>query len=119
MFELLLAFMPDEALPVIIAGLGLFLILGIISRSFAFSILGTIILFALLSPFIDAMFDSLPLWLLLLIMLVAGFSLLRFVMSALFGREATGHFLGEVLFAIFAMPFRLLGYLIRGRRRAL
>lgn len=119
MFELLLAFLPDQAYPAIIAGLGLALILGIVSRSFVFSILGTIILFALLSPFIDALFDSLPLWLLLLIMLIVGFSLLRFVMSTLFGKEATGHILGALLITLFAMPFRLLGYLIRGRRRAI
>lgn len=117
MFELLLAFLPDQALPLIIVGLGLALILGIISRSFAFSILGTVILFAILSPFIDALFDSLPLWLLILLMLFFGLSLLKLVMNTLFGREATGHFLGELLFAIFAMPFRLLGHLIRGRRR--
>lgn len=116
MIELLWAFLPDEALPVIIVGLGLALIIGIISRSVVFSILGTIILFALLSPFIDALFDSLPLWLLLLSMLVVGFSLLKLMMNTLFGREATGHFLGELLFAIFAMPFRLFGHFIRGRR---
>ena len=118
MLELLLAFMPDEALPVIIVGLGFALILGIISRSVVFSILGTIILFALLSPFIDALFDSLPLWLLLLIMLIVGFTLLKFVMTTLFGKEATGHVLGQLLMAIFILPFRILGLLIRGRRRA-
>ena len=118
MFELILAFMPDQAYPAIIAGLGLALILGIISRSVVFSILGTIILFALLSPFIDTLFDSLPLWLLLLIMLVVGFTLLKFVMTTLFGKEATGHVLGQLLMAIFTLPFRILGLLIRGRRRA-
>lgn len=117
MFELLFAFLPDEALPVIIVGLGLALILGIISRSVVFSILGTIILFAILSPFIDALFDSLPLWLLLLIMLFVGFSLLKLIMNTLFGREATGHLLGRFLYKVFAMPFRLIGHLIRGRRR--
>lgn len=116
MFELLLAFLPDQAYPVLITGIGLALILGIITRSAAFSILGTIILFALLSPFIDALFDMLPLWLLLLIMLWVGFTLFRFVIGGLFGREAAGHFMGRVLYDIFILPFRVVGYIFRRGR---
>ncbi len=117
MKELLLLLLPDEALPLIIAGLGIALILGIINRRVVFNLLGIVILFSLLSPFIDSLFESLPLWLLLLLSLGFAFSILKLVLNTVFGKEATGNFLGRVLFEIFALPFRCIGLLFRWRRR--
>jgi prepilin signal peptidase PulO-like enzyme (type II secretory pathway) len=116
---LLIALMPDEALPIVIVGIGIALILGIINRKTAFSFLAIIIIFMLLIPFIDALFESLPLWLLLLLMVGFSFIILRLILNTILGREVTGHFLGTLLFTIFSLPFRLIGYLFRGRGRGI
>ncbi|MBE0427247.1 MAG: hypothetical protein IBX72_11470 [Nitrospirae bacterium] len=116
MRTLLLAFLLDGFLPVLLIFVGLGLIFGIISRQRAINLVGIIVLFALLCPFVYALFDHLSLWLLLLI--TAGFIVCigRVVLNAFFGKGATDHFVGQVMFAMFALPFRLLGAFFRRRR---
>lgn len=116
MQSLLLTFIPDEAFVVLIALLGLALILGILSRQVVFSILGTIILIALLSPFIEALFDSLPLWLVLTIAFIFILSIGRAILTLLFGKGATEHLVGSIIYSIFTMPFRFVGFILRGGR---
>lgn len=113
---LLFTLMPDGILPVVLVFLGLALILGIVSRKSAFNFVGIIILFALLSPFVVSLFDSFPTWLVLLVFGVVLLSLARGVLSSLFGKGATDQFVGQVMYAVFALPFRLLGNLFRRRR---
>jgi hypothetical protein len=116
MGTLLLAFMPDNFLIVVLVFVGIALTLGIFSRHRAFSYVKIIVLFALLSPFLYAIFDQLPAWLLILIMIGFVFSIARVLLNALFGMGATDQFVGQVMFALFAMPFRIIGNMIRGRR---
>lgn len=113
----ILAWMPEEAYPVILVFIGIALIIGLINRQKAFALVGLIILFALLGPFISRLFDSLPLWITLLLIVVLFLILARAVLNLLFGRRATDHFVGELMFAVFLMPFRFLAYMFRPRRR--
>jgi hypothetical protein len=114
---MLLAWLPESFFPLLIVGIGFALILGIISRQRAFGFIGFIVLFLLISPFVYALFDQLPVWLLLAIFVVVIFSAFRAILGFCFGKGATDQFVGQVMFAAFSMPFRLLGRLFQGRRR--
>ena len=116
MRTLLLTLMPDSFIPVLIVFTGLALILGIVTRQKAFGFIGLLLLLVFLTPFADALFSALPLWLLLLVGGVFVFSLFRGVLTAMFGRGATDQFVGQCMFAVFTWPFRLIGYLFRRRR---
>lgn len=116
MLSLLLTFILDEAFIVVIVLLGFALILRILSRQVVFGLLGTIILIALLAPFIEALFDNLPLWLVLTIAFIFFLSIGRTIVALLFGKGATDHFVGSIMYGIFTMPFRFIGYILRGGR---
>lgn len=116
MKTLLVALMPDGLLPVLIAFTGLALILGIITKKAAFSFVWIIILLVFFTPFIDAVFESLPLWLVLMIVAAFIISIIKVVMHAIFGKAVTTEFMGHLLYDLFLLPFRLIGYLFRGRR---
>jgi len=113
---LLLAFLPDNFLVILLIFVGIALIFGIFSRHKAFNFVKIIVIFALLSPFLYAIFDQLPAWLLILIMIGFIFSIARVLLNALFGKGATDQFVGQVMFALFAMPFRIIGNILRRRR---
>ena len=116
MKTLLWTFMPDGMLPVILVFTGLALILGIVSRKAAFSFVGLIILLALFTPFIESIFDSLPLWLTVLFMAAFLICIIKAVMHAIFGKAATAEFMGHLMYDVFLLPFRLVGHLLRRRR---
>jgi hypothetical protein len=116
MRTLLLTLMPDSFIPVLIVFTGLALILGIVTRQAAFGFIGLLLLLVVLTPFADALFAALPLWLLLLFGGFFIFTIFRRVLELAFGREAAGHFIGSLLYLFFTCPFRLVGYLIRRRR---
>ena len=111
MTSLLFAFMPDHMFFLVIMAVGIGLMIGLVSKSTAFGIIASIVLYLLLSPCIGAILDLLPLWLLLLLMVFFA------LMGALFGRRATGHFMGHLMWFVFTLPFRMLGYVFGGRRR--
>lgn len=117
MKELLFLLIPESALPLLIVLIGIALMLGMLSRATAFNILGLIILFALLMPFIDSIFDILPLWALLLIMIVFILSIIRGVLSIFFGKGATDQFIGMIMFALYILPFRIICSIFRVMRR--
>lgn len=101
--------MPDGALPVLLVLTGLALIFGILTRKAAFSFVGVILLLAFFTPFVEAFIQSLPLWLTIMIGFVFIFSVVKVVFYGLFGKGATDQFLGQVLYGVFTLPFRLLG----------
>ena len=112
--------LPDEALPLVIAGAGLALLIGIITRKVAFHFIGMILLSLLLAPFIESFMSEIPLPITLLIMVLLGLSLLRGIASIFLGKEAASHLVGSlaadavrlVLKALF-LPFRLLWWCLR------
>ena len=116
MGTLLLAFLPENFLLILLIFIGIALMFGIFSRQKAFGFIKIIVLFALLSPFLYAIFDQLPAWLLILILIGFIFSVARVLLGALFGKGATDQFMGQVMFALFAMPFRAIGAFLKRRR---
>ena len=117
MSSLLLAFLPVSLIPLLMVCTGLALVLGIISRRAAFGFIGFLLLIVIFTPFVEALFNSLPLWLILVFMVGLVFSLFTGVLRTVFGRGATDHFVGQLMYAVFTMPFRFIGYLIGRRRR--
>ena len=115
--SMLFALLPDNALVLVIMAIGIGLIIGIFSRKAAFGYMGMIILYALLSPFIDSLFDILPLWLVLLLLVVFILGILRVGLNIFFGKRSTDYFVGLFMWNLFVLPFRFIGHLFGVRRR--
>ena len=113
----ILALLPDRTFILVIVFVAIALIIGLVTRRVAFSIIGTLILFALLGPFFDSLFDALPLWILLIMIVVFFLSIGRFIRGGLFGKGATDEFVGHFMWAVFSLPFRLIGRVLSRRRR--
>jgi hypothetical protein len=122
--SLLWALIPDEALILVIAAIGIGLILRIISGRTAVSLIGGIALMVLLAPFVEALFASLPWWLTLLLFAGLVLSVLRGLSSVVLGERASDHMVGTLasdvvrfcfvgFFQLLFMPFRLIGWLFR------
>lgn len=75
----ILSFLPEEAYPLVIAGLGLGLMIGLVSRSTVLGVLGGLLTSILLGPVIEAVMEELPGWVLLL----GGLVVLRQVLAPL------------------------------------
>ena len=116
----LLFWLPDEAAVLVIAGIGMALMLGIMSRGAAFRSLGLLCLSLVLSPFIGALVGVIPtLWLVPLVVVVA-LSMFRTGVTALIGQGATEHMVGSLaatvvrgVFVFLFLPFRLAFALVR------
>lgn len=122
--NLLWALIPDQALILVIAAIAIGLMLRIVSRRGAMALLGSIILMLLLEPLIQAIFDLLPWWLVLLILGFFVMSMVRSLFSTLLGTRATDHMVGilaadlvrsslSAFFRFLTMPFRIAGWLLR------
>jgi len=122
--NLIWAFLPDEALVLVIVAIGFGLMVGIIRVRTAASLLGGLFLITLLGPFVEMLFESLPSWLTLMVLALICLSLLRAFLGLVLGRRASDHVVGilaadvvrfcfvsvlEILF----LPFRMIGRLIR------
>ena len=107
MVALLLCLVPQEAwVPLFVIG-SLLIIIGL--RKIGFTIIGTILLLALLGPFFDSIFNSLPAGIVLLMIVVFFFVLFRTV----FGRRISGNILTALILGLLKAPFRFLGWLFR------
>jgi hypothetical protein len=122
--KLLWMFLPDEFVIVIIAGVALAMIVGLIRGRAAAGIIGGLVLMLLTQPLIDALIDALPGWILLLLLVGLVWWIFRAVAGMLLGREAAGHMIGTLaadgvrfllraIFWVLALPFRLIGLVLR------
>lgn len=110
----ILGFMPDAAMPLLVAGLGVALMLGLIDGSTILTILGfVLIVVPLLAVVMPAVLDQVPEWALLLVFALGGVIVLRHLLTALIGKQGASIFLGHALLAVAALPFRLLWGLMR------
>jgi hypothetical protein len=116
--------LPDELLPLFIVGIGLAVILRILRVKAAMAILGGLLLSFILSPFVDAIFDYLPAWVSVLVILCIGLVILRGLISLLIGRRAAEHMVGSLaaelvkgIFSLLLLPFKIIGMLLRHRER--
>ena len=111
--------LPTSALPLVIAGVGLALIVGIIKPRKAGAIIGFLVLSLLLAPFFQALLDSLPWWVCLALTIVFVLSLLKAAFQLMIGGRATDHVVGALTADVIRMflrgllfPFRVLGRML-------
>ncbi|MGC8794146.1 MAG: hypothetical protein ACP5U2_12225 [Bryobacteraceae bacterium] len=116
--------LPDEAMVLVIAAIGLALMLRLIRGRTAMGLLGTVVLLLLLGPFIDALLDLLPGWLLLLMLLLVAMALFRGILELFLGEraaaEAVGSLAADVIrfgfrlcCRLLVLPFRVVGWMLR------
>ncbi len=113
-------FLPDEAMVLVIAGIGLALILGLIRRQAALALVGAVAVSLLVGPFVEAVIGALPGWALFVLLVFLAFSLFRASLSLFLGSGAADHAVGSLAasvirfcFGLLFLPFRVLGWMIR------
>lgn len=99
---------PDAALPLVIVGVGLALMVGLVSGSTAFRFLGLIVLFALLSPFVEGVMGELPPWIALVILAVVILALLRGMANLVLGSRAAATMVGILAAEVVRLALRVL-----------
>jgi hypothetical protein len=116
--------LPNGALLLAVVAIGLATILGLLRGGAAFSLLGVVLLFALLGPFVEGIVEgvagTLPPWMSLVLLIVIGLVLLRGLAALLIGRRASDHMVGilaadlvRVAFLALLFPFRLVWRTVR------
>jgi len=109
---------PDEALPLIVVGIGVALILGFITgRGALMLILALVLLPPLLGPFIEGVLGELPPWVSLLILAVLGLAILRGLVGLVLGQRAADTMVGSLaadlvrlVVKLLLFPFRAVGW---------
>lgn len=110
MIQTVLMFIPQEAYVTLIVLSGLLIMVGL--RRMGFALLGSVILIALLGPFIDAMIGELPPWAFYGLCLFCGLSLLRLI----FGPRVADYLIARLLYNLLMTPFWFLRWLFTGFR---
>jgi len=114
--QLLAWFLPAEAAVLVVVAIGFAIMLGF--KKAARGLLGlllVLILSPLFMPLIDTVVDSLPWWLLVVVIAWFGVWMLRTLLSTVLGRDAAntavGHLASEGILGalrLMVLPFRLL-----------
>lgn len=117
--QTLLFLLPPEWTILAIVAIGFAVMFGMIRPRAACGWILAVCLFAAAGPILDALYDLLPGWLLLLLALGTAVSLFRWVASLVIGDDAAGHMLGTLAadvvrgcFRLLFLPFRLLGWML-------
>ncbi len=108
MLNLIFAFVPNSALPLIIAGAGLLIILGLVKPRTAFGFIGSFVLSIIAAPFVESLFAQLPFWLTALVLLGMAFWAVRTVLEFVLGTHAAGHVIGTAFVGSVSLLFRML-----------
>ena len=111
----LLALLPDSMWILVIVGLGIAVILQIVSIKTAVSVIAMFALMALLSPIIGGLLSCLPFWMILLLLIVFAMSTINLVMNGIFGHRTSSHFWAMLLYDLVKLPFRFIGGIFRRR----
>jgi hypothetical protein len=101
-------FLPDEALPLLIVGVGLALMLGLISGRAAFGLLGLFLFSPLLLPLIEALLGELSPWILLIILAFLTLALFRGLAALILGQRAADAMAGNLAADLVRLMVRLL-----------
>lgn len=112
---------PDEALPLIVVGIGLALMLGFITGRAALTLILTFVLLPpLLAPFIEGILGELPPWVSLLLLAVLALAILRGVTGLVLGQRAADTMVGSLAadlvrltVRVLLFPFRVVGWGLR------
>ena len=112
--------LPDGALPLVIVGIGLALILGLVSRSATFGLLGLMLVFALTGPIVEGVMGAMPPWIGLVILAVIVLTLLKGAARLALGARAADHMVGilaadlvRLAVVLLLVPCRLLWRIVR------
>ena len=111
MTQALLCFSTPETWILLLAAAGIIMMIGF--RKTAAGLAGSVMLLALLLPFIQTLMNTLPMWVLVVIMVVFGMSLFRLI----FGRRVADHLIARILYDFIRLPFRFFGWIFRGPGR--
>lgn len=101
-------FLPDDAMPLLLVGVGLALLLGFIRPRQALGLVLGIVLVLLAGPLLDALFQALPLWLLILVLVWLGLYLFRSLLAIFIGERAAAEAVGSLAADVIRFGFRLL-----------
>lgn len=108
MINALLFLVPEQAWVLVLVVAGILMILGF--RKMAWTLVGSIILLALLSPYIEALIDVLPLWLIGILIVIIGISFFRLIL----GRRIADNVISYLVYDLIRAPFRFIFWLLRG-----
>jgi hypothetical protein len=108
MMQAILMLMPVEAFPALLVVGALLYMVGL--RGIAGTLIGFVLFMALMGPFIDSFLDSLPAWVSLLLMVGVGVS----IIGGLLGKGVRDNLVAEAIIKLIALPFKIIGWLIRG-----
>ena len=109
----LIAFLPDEALILIPIGIGFLVVFRVLSFAQAISLLAGLCVILALIPFLESLLQMLPIWALLLLMVLVVYSIARSVSNSALGKGVTDHFFGSLVYDLFLLPFRIIGWVFR------
>lgn len=114
----LILLVPPEAAVLVIALAGLALVVG--ARRWARMLFAFGVALVLVPPLLAPIFDALPTWVLLAVLVLLGLGVLRALSSLLIGQRATDHMVGilaaDVVRLAVSAPFRILGLAFRALR---
>ncbi len=115
--HLLWWFLPEEAFPIIVVGIGLLVMVGVIRlRTAILVIFALLLLPPLIGPLVEALFAGLSPWVGLLALALFGLVILRSIVALFIGRAAADTMVGtlaadmvRLAFRLAFLPFRLVG----------
>lgn len=108
--------LPDEAIVLVVAGIGLALVIGLRRAARAlFGLLVIMLLTPFLLPLVDVAIDAMPLWFVLLAGAALCLAILRAALGIMVGRDAAAHAIGRLvaeavlgMLRLVFLPLRLL-----------
>ncbi len=113
--RLLWLLLPDSAIPLLIVGTALLLIVGVLARKKAIAIIGTLLAYLIIAPFAGVLLAVFPWWVSPLLLVLFVMSVVRAASSLLLGERASDHMVGILaadlvmgVFRTLLFPFRLL-----------
>jgi hypothetical protein len=110
MIQTALMFVPEEAYVLLVALSGLLIIVGL--RKLGFALLGSVLLMALLGPFINDLIDSLPSWAFYTLCAFSALSILRLILGA----RVADYLISRFLYSLVMTPFWFLRWIFTGFR---
>ncbi len=108
MLDLALLLLPDRLLLVGGVGLALAFVFGLVARSRATRLLVSLIVVLVSAPYVEALCAALPWWLSIAILGFGAIYIVRRVLELVFGSEAAGHIIGNVVVSAGSVLLRVI-----------
>jgi hypothetical protein len=119
--SILWVLLPDEALPLLLVGAAVAVMLGLLRPRALVGLLGLCLLLPVIGAGLEVLLGQLPAWVSLLVLVGLGLALLRGLAALLIGTRAADTMVGTlaadvvrlVVMAVFGLPIRLARWAIR------